>query len=142
MVSQLPAIQIPPLDLIELSRGLKGFFDSTASLFHAFPAEQIDRLLDDAKSSTSSPAQRRARCCLSAVAAVGIFYVDKSNDSWEAAQPVYEHARYLFEDLLQNYPLDALKASMLMAMFNIMNNDLVALKYIGGCNNSFGQPMC
>ncbi|KAL2674322.1 hypothetical protein Neosp_012773 [[Neocosmospora] mangrovei] len=74
--------------------------------------------------------QKTAICCLAAVAAVGVQY--NGDDFDVGADAVfYDVARHFFENLVEEQPLDAIKACTMLAMYNILNKATVSLAYIG-----------
>jgi hypothetical protein len=111
---------------------IDSFFSSSGQLFHVFSREQVSGYFEDVFGSDGCPipSQKTAICCLAAVAAVGVQY---NADDFEAGIDgvFYDVARHFFENLMDEQPLDAIKACTLLAMYNIMNKATVSLAYIG-----------
>ncbi|RSL57579.1 hypothetical protein CEP54_008230 [Fusarium duplospermum] len=107
------------------------FFNSSGRLFHVFSREQILRYHEDvfANDSCTVANQKTAICCLAAVAAVGVQY---NGDDFDVGTDgvFYDVARHFFENLVEEQPLDAIKACTMLAMYNMMNKATVSLAYI------------
>ncbi|EEU37356.1 uncharacterized protein NECHADRAFT_72643 [Fusarium vanettenii 77-13-4] len=107
------------------------FFSSSGRLFHVFSPEQILRYHKDVfeNDGCTIANQKTAICCLAAVAAVGVQY--NSEDFDVGADGVfYDVARHFFENLVEEQPLDAIKACTMLAMYNILNKATVSLAYL------------
>lgn len=79
--------------------------------------------------NTLSPSNRNI-CCVMAVAAVGAQYEHSSNElRTEAA--FYDIARHYFDHIVEFAELDAIKVCVMMAMYNILTRETVALTYVG-----------
>jgi hypothetical protein len=112
------------------------FFSSSGRLFHVFSPEQILRCHKDVfeNDGCTIANQKTAICCLAAVAAVGVQY--NSEDFDVGADGVfYDVARHFFENLVEEQPLDAIKACTMLAMYNILNKATVSLAYLGLWSN-------
>lgn len=108
------------------------FFNSSGRLFHVFSREQVMRCHKDVfmNEGCTMAKQKTAICCLAAVAAVGVQY--NGDDFDVGADAVfYDVARHFFENLVEEQPLDAIKACTMLAMYNILNKATVSLAYIG-----------
>ncbi|KAM0418777.1 hypothetical protein ACHAPT_012287 [Fusarium lateritium] len=107
------------------------FFSSSGRLFHVFSHEQVSLFHKTVFSSDgyTVASQKTAICCLAAVAAVGVQY---NSDDFDVGTDgiFYDVARHFFENLVEEQPLDAIKACTLLAMYNIMNKATVSLAYI------------
>ncbi|RSM11392.1 hypothetical protein CEP52_003058 [Fusarium oligoseptatum] len=107
------------------------FFNSSGRLFHVFSREQILRYHEDVfvNDGCTVPNQKTAICCLAAVAAVGVQY---NSDDFDVGTDAvfYDVARHFFENLVEEQPLDAIKACTMLAMYNMMNKATVSLAYI------------
>ncbi|KAH6874296.1 hypothetical protein B0T10DRAFT_521993 [Thelonectria olida] len=107
------------------------FFSSSGQLFHVFSREQVSGYYEDVFGSDGCPiqSQKTAICCLAAVAAIGVQY---NADDFEVGIDgvFYDVTRHFFENLMEEQPLDAIKACTLLAMYNIMNKATVSLAYI------------
>ncbi|KAH6988735.1 hypothetical protein EDB80DRAFT_175252 [Ilyonectria destructans] len=107
------------------------FFSSSGKLFHVFSREQVAGYYEHVFGSAGCPipSRKSAICCLAAVAAVGVQY---NADDFEVGMDgvFYDVAKHFFEDLMEEQPLDAIKACTLLAMYNIMNKATVSLAYI------------
>ncbi|RSL53851.1 hypothetical protein CEP53_007602 [Fusarium sp. AF-6] len=100
-------------------------------LFHVFSREQILRYHKDVfvNDGCTVANQKTAICCLAAVAAVGVQY---NSDDFDVGTDAvfYDVARHFFENLVEEQPLDAIKACTMLAMYNMMNKATVSLAYI------------
>ncbi|KAH7130893.1 hypothetical protein EDB81DRAFT_727833 [Dactylonectria macrodidyma] len=107
------------------------FFTSSGKLFHVFSREQVQSYYEQVLGSDGCPipSQKTAVCCLAAVAAVGVQY---NADDFEVGMDgvFYDVAKHFFETLMEEQPLDAIKACTMLAMYNIMNKATVSLAYI------------
>ncbi|KAH7302938.1 hypothetical protein B0I35DRAFT_500478 [Stachybotrys elegans] len=107
------------------------FFSSSGKLFHVFSREQVAGHYEHVFGSDTCPIRSRktAICCLATVAAVGVQY---NADHFEVGMDgvFYDVAKHFFEDLMEEQPLNAIKACTLLAMYNIMNKATVSLGYI------------
>lgn len=74
--------------------------------------------------------QKTAICCLAAVAAIRVQY---NGDDFDVGtdRVFYDVARHFFENLIEEQPLDAIKAYALLAIYNIINKAPVSFAYIG-----------
>ncbi|KAM5357082.1 hypothetical protein ACJZ2D_016634 [Fusarium nematophilum] len=108
------------------------FFSSSGRHFHVFSREQVLRYQEDVfvSDGCTVASKKMAICCLAAVAAVGVQY---NGDDFDVGTDgiFYDVARHFFENLMEEQPLDAIKACTLLAMYNIMNKATVSLAYIG-----------
>ncbi|KAI8712194.1 Zn(2)-C6 fungal-type domain-containing protein [Fusarium sp. LHS14.1] len=107
------------------------FFNSSGRLFHVFSREQVMRCHKDVfmNEGCAVAKQKTAICCLAAVAAVGVQY--NGDDFDVGADAVfYDVARHFFENLVEEQPLDAIKACTMLAMYNILIKATVSLAYI------------
>ncbi|KAI8652205.1 hypothetical protein NCS57_01283500 [Fusarium keratoplasticum] len=107
------------------------FFSSSGRIFHVFSREQVlcyhkDVFTND---SCTMANQKTAICCLAAVAAVGVQY---NGDDFDVGTDsvFYDVARHFFENLVEEQPLDAIKACTMLAMYNMMNKATVSLAYL------------
>ncbi|KAL6405769.1 hypothetical protein AUP68_10907 [Ilyonectria robusta] len=107
------------------------FFSSSGKLFHVFSREQVTGYYKHVFGSDGCPIRSRktAICCLATVAAVGVQY---NTDDFEVGMDgvFYDVAKHFFENLMEEQPLDAIKACTLLAMYNIMTKATVSLAYI------------
>ncbi|KAH7124265.1 hypothetical protein EDB81DRAFT_765659 [Dactylonectria macrodidyma] len=96
------------------------FFSSSGKLFHVFSREQVSSYYEKVFGSDGCPIP---------IAAVGVQY---NADDFEVGMDgvFYDVAKHFFEYLMEEQPLDAIKACTMLAMYNIMNKATVSLAYI------------
>lgn len=122
----LPAgLTLPPEPL--LREAVKGFFAGSGKLFHVFSNEVLNEYLDELFRSERKTISRNALCELCCVASVGALYLPKpcgfEND-------MYNIARTLLDNTIQEDILGSAKCCTLLAMFNLMSKITVAMTYI------------
>jgi hypothetical protein len=120
------------------------FYDSSGPLFHVFTRAQALALCagiyDPARAHDISDSMRADVACVAAIASVGAQYMNGGIDG-DLDSRLYEISRGSFEAVIEERPLDAIKISALLAMFNIMTKATTAITYVGMSNHlSVGCP--
>jgi hypothetical protein len=113
-----------------LDRGINEFFNCSGKFFYVFSQEELARYQQYALEHDDLAIRKAAICYISAVAAVGTQYLHEV-DTRGAEKSLYELTRYYFEDVLQSYPLHAVKVCILLALYNIIGKPTVALAHVG-----------
>lgn len=131
-------------DASVVSEAVAVFYDSSGPLFHVFTrAEALAlcaRVFDSAQAGGHSESRRADVACVAAIAAMGAQYMNGGVDG-DLDRRLYEVSRSGFEAVLEQRPLDAIKASALLAMFNCMTKTTTAIAYVGRfCSPSPTQP--
>lgn len=111
---------------------IQSFFCSSGKLFHVFSRDQIDSYYKSVFGLDGRPNINNtvALCGLAAVASVGIQYNPGDFDK-DSEVVFYNLARHYFADVLEKQPLDAIKVSTMLAMYNILSKTTVTLAYVG-----------
>lgn len=121
-------------DASVITEALTVFYDSSGPLFHVFTRLQAlalcARVYDPARAQDGSDSMRADVACVAAIAAVGAQYMNGGIDG-DLDGRLYEISRQRFEAVLEKHPFDAIKISVLLAMFNIMTKTTTAIAYVG-----------
>lgn len=121
-------------DASVVSEAVAVFYDSSGPLFHVFTRAQAlalcARVFDPAQAEDRSDSMRADVACVAAIAAMGAQYMNGGIDGG-LDRRLYEVSRSGFEAVLEQRPFDAIKASALLAMFNIMTKTTTAIAYVG-----------
>lgn len=124
------------------------FYDSSGPLFHVFPRPRAlalcARVYDPAQADDRSDSMRADVACVAAIAAVGAQYMNGGVDG-DLDRRLYDISRHNFEVIVEHRPLDAIKASVILAMFNIMSKATTAITYVGRFSWAFRSspsPTC
>ena len=112
------------------AQAIDSFFECSGKLFHVIPHDQILQYIESVYREDSTHKDRVALTCVAAVAAVGCQYSTLESLDAKMSENFYNVARYHFEALLENNPLDAVRVCTLLSMYNIMEKSTVALAYV------------
>ncbi|KAK7547897.1 hypothetical protein IWX91DRAFT_406975 [Phyllosticta citricarpa] len=129
---QLPTVRpIPPLhlpDAQECKRAVIAFFKYSGSLFHVFTLQQGIDDFNQVYGEGREPS-RVALCELFSIAAIGSQHLAPNIES-DTCDMFFNLARLYFEDIIYESPLNGMRVSALLGMWNIMSKDPVALNYV------------
>lgn len=109
---------------------LSSFFTSSGKLFHAFSIQQSESLYNDVFSYSIGPFNTASVGRLCAIAAVGCYYSDGKIPQF-VAETLYDIAKYLLDDVVEEDATEAAKCCLMLAMYNIVDRPTVALTSIG-----------
>ncbi|KAJ9134028.1 Nitrogen assimilation transcription factor nit-4 [Pleurostoma richardsiae] len=125
--SSLLGIGLPDPSVVTMA--IDSFLNSSGKLFHVFSREQVARYYARVSHGKQVQVDKAAVCCISAVAAVGLTY-RHGPDEVAVQKDLYDIARHYYDDIMQAHPLDAIKISTLLAVYNIMGKATVAFPYV------------
>lgn len=127
-----------------ISESVAIFYDSSGPLFHVFPKPQAlalcARVYDPAQADDRSDSMRANVACVTAIAAVGAQYMNGGVDG-DLDRRLYDISRHNFEVIVEHRPLDAIKTSVILAMFNIMSKATTAITYVGRFSGAFRSSL-
>lgn len=128
------AIELSFPDYETTTRAVAEFYDSQESLFQVFSEEETGKFIDIVFGASPVPVNSEekniAMSCLAGVAAVGMRYSQLNYDRF-SSNAVYDIAKLHFELILDTSPFLATKIAVLLAMYNAMNRNTMALIWIG-----------
>jgi len=129
--------QLRFLDGATTTQATDVFFSSSGKLFHVFTRQEVNRYHEAVFGTGDRPVIRRGPdlCRLMAVASMGTQYLAGSFPD-HIRNGFYEIAKSNLDDLIEQHPLDAIKASALLCMFNVMLKSTVSLCYAGKRNQN------
>ncbi|KAK8880263.1 nitrate assimilation regulatory protein nirA [Apiospora arundinis] len=125
--------RIPVSDTRKIGIAIDAFFKSSGDLFLVFNKEVIMRYHSNIYFDRPDIQQRVKQaelCCLCAVAAVGLCYVDKLEFDDVYCEALYHTATNHFALLSEVLPLDAIKVCTLLAHYNIEKKRTIALAFV------------
>ncbi|QUC21010.1 uncharacterized protein UV8b_05251 [Ustilaginoidea virens] len=113
-------------------RAVDSFFSCSGKLFQVFSREHISRCYNAIFNEPQAALSQKVKtmvCCVAVVAAVGAQYMGDSC-SREIEQGLYDLARHFFEVAAEQEPLHSIKVCSLLAQYNIMSKEMIALAYV------------
>ncbi|CAK7268229.1 hypothetical protein SEPCBS119000_002953 [Sporothrix epigloea] len=128
------AINLVFPDFLTTTRAVSDFFDNQASLYHVFSQDEVKSFLDivfeePAPRAVSSDDRKLAMSCLAAVVAVGMRFSSRYYDKF-TSNAVYCIAKQYFELALSQSPFLAIKIAALLALYNLMSRNSMALIWV------------
>jgi hypothetical protein len=108
-----------------------GGFDAQAGkLFHIFTPEDIEAQFLVLSTRQDSQARCLAACQLCAIGAIGSQYIRDSVPE-DTERKMYNVAKHLLEDVVTTDATRAAKICAMLAMFNVMSKEKVAMTFVG-----------
>ncbi|CAK7216716.1 hypothetical protein SBRCBS47491_002922 [Sporothrix bragantina] len=141
------AIELVFPDFLVTTRAVSEFYDNQGPLFQVFSQEETKSFLDivfggPALGAVNSDEKKLAMSCLAAVAAVGMRFSSRSFDLF-TSNAVYDIAKQFFDLALERSPFLAIKIAALLALYNLMNRNPMALIWINtGLRLSQTHDLC
>lgn len=130
----LVAVELVFPDYATITRAITDFYENHGPLFQAFSQDETRRFFDVVFGATSEPVNSEekdvAMSCLAAVVAVGMRFSSRNIDRF-TSNAVYGIAKQHFELTLDKSPFLAIKLAALLAMYNVMSRNTMALIWIG-----------
>ncbi|CAK7198377.1 hypothetical protein SEUCBS139899_001038 [Sporothrix eucalyptigena] len=122
-------------DFATTIRAVSQFYENQVALFHVFSEDETKSFHDVvfvglASAAVNSDEKRAAMSCLAAVAAVGMRTSSRNFDRF-TSNAVYDIAKQYFDLVLEKSPFLAIKLAALLAMYNVMSRNSMALIWIG-----------
>ncbi|KAI1875106.1 uncharacterized protein JN550_002535 [Neoarthrinium moseri] len=132
-------------DASDTAHAIQGFFRCSGHLFQVFSESQVWQMYRSVFDGDNEGTDEFCRnvCGLMAVAAVGAQYEHGNRDP-QAKTIFYDIARHYFDLMLQENHLNAIKVSVMLTVYNVMDKATVALAYaeVGmGLSRLWGFPM-
>ncbi|CAK7210530.1 hypothetical protein SCUCBS95973_000814 [Sporothrix curviconia] len=134
-------------DFTTTTRAVSEFYDNQAALFHVFSQDETRSFLDSvfggpAVGAVNSEEKKLAISCLAAVAAVGMRFSSRNFDLF-TSNAVYDIAKQYFDLALERSPFLAIKIAALLALYNLMSRNSMALIWINiGLQLSQTHDLC
>lgn len=128
------AVELVFPDYGTTTRAIADFYENCGPLFQAFSQEETRRFFDvvfgAAPAPVNSDEKNVAVSCLAAVVAIGMRFSSRTVDRF-TSNAVYDIAKQHFELTLEKSPFLATKLAALLAMYNVMSRNTMALIWIG-----------
>lgn len=125
-------LQVALPDTPAILEAIDSFFACSSTLFHVFTRHEIDRCAGDFCQIRDPQTLDKTSsiCPVMAVAAVGAQYrPEKFSD--QVATEFYDVAARLLDATLSKAPLHGLKASVLLAHYNVMDKPTTSIDFVG-----------
>lgn len=129
------AINLVFPDFLTTTRAVSEFYDNHGSLYHVFSRHETKSFFDivfagpTLGGAVDSDEKKLAMSCLAAIVAVGMRISSRNFDDF-TSNAVYCIAKQYFDLSLSRSPFLAIKIAALLAMYNLMSRNSMALIWI------------